>query len=66
MEDEAIRHNFERGPPKDQPAKHSEIWFIGFGGEKLNVKDYDIQGHRMMDRGCQVIAKEHMVFGQVS
>ena len=61
MEDEAIRHNFERGSPK-----HSEIWFIGFGGENLNVKVYDIQGRRMMDRGCQVIAKEHMVFGQVS
>lgn len=45
------QHNFERSPPKDQPAKISEIWFIGFSGENLNVKGYDIQGRRMMDRG---------------
>jgi hypothetical protein len=37
MKGGAVRHNFERDPPKDHiPAKFSVIWFSGFRGEDLN------------------------------
>jgi hypothetical protein len=57
MEGGAVGHNFERDPPKDHPC---QVWFNsvqGFRREDLNVKVYD---------GRQVMAKAHLVFGQVS
>jgi hypothetical protein len=57
MEGGAVGHNFERDPPR-----LGLIWFSGFRGEDLNVKVYDV---RQMD-GCQVMAKAHRAFGQVS
>ena len=38
MEDRAVRHNFERNPPRV-----GLIWFSGFRGEDLNVKAYDVR-----------------------
>ena len=61
MEGGAVGHNFERDPPKDHSCHL--IWFRGFRGEDLNVKVYDV---RRTDDGCQVMAKAHMAFGQVS
>jgi hypothetical protein len=48
--------------PRTIPARFGVIWFSGFRGEDLNVKVYDV---RQTD-GCQVMAKAHMAFGQVS
>ena len=61
MEGGSVGHNFERDPPKD---RFGLIWFRGFRGEDLNVKVYD--GRTTTDNGRQVMAKAHMVFGQVS
>ena len=63
MEGGAVRHNFERDPPRDHPC---QVWFNlvqGFRGD-LNVTVYDVR--RTDDDGCQVMAKAHMAFGQVS
>ena len=38
MEDRAVRHNFERDPPRV-----GLIWFSVFRGEDLNVKAYDVR-----------------------
>ena len=62
MEGGAVGHNFERDPPI--PARFGLIWFSGFRGEDLNVKAYNVR--RTDDAGCQVMAKAHMAFGQVS
>ena len=43
-------------------AKFYLIWFSGFRGEDFNVNIWDV---RRKD-GHQVMAKDHMVFGQVS
>jgi hypothetical protein len=41
MEGGAVRHNFERDPPKDHPClRFGVIWFSGFRGEDLNVIFY--------------------------
>jgi hypothetical protein len=42
MEGGAVRHNFERDPPRDHPcsARFGLIWFSGFRGEDLNVIFY--------------------------
>ena len=37
MKGEAVKHTFERGPPKDHLNKFCLIWFHGFLGEDLNV-----------------------------
>jgi hypothetical protein len=37
MEGRAVRHNFERDPPKDHPNQIDLIWFSGFRREDLNV-----------------------------
>jgi hypothetical protein len=43
--------------PRTISASFGLIWFRDFRGEDLNVKVYD---------GCQVMAKAHMAFGQLS
>jgi hypothetical protein len=48
--------------PRTIPAKFDSIWFSSFRGEDLNVKVYDVEG---ADR-CQMMAKAHIAFGQVS
>jgi hypothetical protein len=48
--------------PRTIPAKFDLIWFSCFRGEDLNVKVYDVEG---ADR-CQMMAKAHIAFGQVS
>ena len=40
MDDRAVRHNIEKGPPKDHPSQIALIWFGGFRGEDLNVIFY--------------------------
>ena len=35
MEGGAVRHSFERDPPRDHPARFGLIWFSGFRGEEL-------------------------------
>jgi hypothetical protein len=40
MEGRAVRHNFERDPPKDHPCQVWLIWFSGFRGKDLNVIFY--------------------------
>jgi len=40
MKGRAVRHNFERGPPKDYT---SQIRFSSFRGEDLNAKVYDVR-----------------------
>jgi hypothetical protein len=40
MEGGAVRHNIEKGPPKNIPAKFALIWFNGFRREDLNVIFY--------------------------
>jgi hypothetical protein len=37
MEGGAVRHNFERDPPRDHPC---QVWFSGFREEDLNVIFY--------------------------
>jgi hypothetical protein len=54
--------NLKGTHPRTIPARFGLIWFRGFRGEDLNVKVYDV---RRTD-GCQVMAKAHMAFGQVS
>ena len=48
--------------PRTIPARFGLIRFSGFRGEDINVKAYD---GRTDDR-CQVMAKAHLAFGQVS
>lgn len=38
MEVGVTGHNFEMGPPKENPAKFGLIWSNGFRGKYLNVK----------------------------
>ena len=40
MEGGAVRHSFERDPPRDHPARFGLIWFSGFRGEDLNAIFY--------------------------
>jgi hypothetical protein len=40
MEGGAVRHNIERGPPKDHPRQLFLVWFSGFRGDDLNVIFY--------------------------
>jgi hypothetical protein len=40
MEDGAVRHNIEKGPPNDHPSQIALNWFSGFRGEDLNVIFY--------------------------
>ena len=48
--------------PRTIPARFGLIRFQGFRGEDINVKVYNVR----TDAGCQVMAKAHMAFGQVS
>ena len=50
--------------PGTHPARLGLIWFSSFRGEDLNVKVYDVL--RTDDDGRQVMAKAHMVVGEVS
>jgi hypothetical protein len=63
---QAVGHNFERGPPKDNS---SQSWFNlvqWFSGEDLNVKVYDVRrtDGRMDTR--QMMVKACMAFAHVS
>jgi hypothetical protein len=40
MEGRAVRHNFERDPPRDHPCQVGLIWFSGLREEDLNVIFY--------------------------
>jgi hypothetical protein len=68
MERSSVRHNFERDPPKDHPC---QVWFNlvqGFQRRRFKCESLrrTTDGRMMMDDGCQVMAKAHMAFGQVS
>jgi hypothetical protein len=58
----SVGHNFERDPPKDHPC---QVWFnMVQGFQRRRFKCESLR--RTTDDGCQVMAKAHMAFGQVS
>ena len=63
MEGGAVRHNFERDPPKDHPC---QVWFNLV--QEFQRRRFKCESLRRTtdDDGRQVMAKAHMAFGQVS
>jgi hypothetical protein len=58
MEGRAVRHNFERDPPKDHPC---QVWFnLVQGFQRRRFKCESLR--RMMDDGRQVMAKAHLAY----
>ena len=43
MEGGAVEHNLKGTHPGSIPARLGLIWFLGFRGEDLNVKVYDVR-----------------------
>jgi hypothetical protein len=63
MEGGAVRHNFERDSPKDHLC---QVWFnLVQRFQRRRFKCESLR-HTADDDGCQVMAKAHMAFGQVS
>jgi len=67
MEGEFVGHKFERDPPKNHPC---QVWFnLVQGFQRRNFKCEILRrttDGRTDDDGRQVMAKDHMAFGQSS
>jgi hypothetical protein len=62
MEGGSVGHNSERDPPNDHSC---QVWFnLVQGFQRRRFKCESLR--RTDDDGCQMMAKAHMAFGQVS
>jgi hypothetical protein len=60
MEGRAVRHNFERDPPKDHPC---QVWFNlvqGFRRRSLKCEKFTDDRQQTTDDGRQVMAIVHL------